>query len=244
MSNSYFQFKQFTIHQDKCAMKVTTDACLFGAWVAKEIKNEKLIINNCLDIGCGTGLLSLVQAQQNPLLKIDAVEIDKEASEQAIENVAASPWKENISVRNADVRNFVSGKKYDCIISNPPFYENELKSADEKKNLAHHGNNLKLNQLFELIKENLNQTGRFFLLLPYKRNEEIKKLFSNSQLHVASICFVRQSTKHDYLRIMLKGNCDTVKKEETEIDEISIWDDKQQYTQVFTELLKEYYLYL
>jgi tRNA1Val (adenine37-N6)-methyltransferase len=233
-------------------MKVTTDACLFGAWVAREIKNvehpdsfgKKLIINNCLDIGAGTGLLSLMLLQKNPLIKVNAIEIDKEAAEQANENVAASPWKENISVINADVRNFVPGEKFDCIISNPPFYENELKSDNEKKNLAHHGNELKLESLLHLITKNLAEGGSFFLLLPYKRNEEIKKLFSNSQLHVASICFVRQSAKHEYFRIMLKGNCDTVKKEETEIDEISIWNDKQQYTQVFTELLKEYYLYL
>jgi tRNA1Val (adenine37-N6)-methyltransferase len=233
-------------------MKVTTDACLFGAWVAREIKNvehpdsfgKKLIINNCLDIGAGTGLLSLMLLQKNPLIKVNAIEIDKEAAEQANENVAASPWKENISVINADVRNFVPGEKFDCIISNPPFYENELRSDNEKKNLAHHGNELKLESLLHFITKNLAEGGSFFLLLPYKRNEEIKKLFSNSQLHVASICFVRQSAKHEYFRIMLKGNCDTVKKEETEIDEISIWNDKQQYTQVFTELLKEYYLYL
>jgi tRNA1Val (adenine37-N6)-methyltransferase len=233
-------------------MKVTTDACLFGAWVAREIKNvehpgsfgKKLIINNCLDIGAGTGLLSLMLLQKNPLIKVNAIEIDKEAAEQANENVAASPWKENISVINADVRNFVPGEKFDCIISNPPFYENELRSDNEKKNLAHHGNELKLEALLHFITKNLAEGGSFFLLLPYKRNEEIKKLFSNNQLHVASICFVRQSAKHEYFRIMLKGNCDTVKKEETEIDEISIWNDKQQYTQVFTELLKEYYLYL
>src|SRR6187401_331254 len=106
MANSYFQFKQFTIHQDQCAMKVTTDACLFGAWVAEEINNEKLIINNCLDIGAGTGLLALMVAQKNREIEIEAIEIDKDAAEQAKDNVASSSWKEQINIIQADVKAF------------------------------------------------------------------------------------------------------------------------------------------
>ena len=225
-------------------MKVTTDACLFGAWVAEEINNEQLIINNCLDIGAGTGLLSLMLAQKNYEVWIDAVEIDKDAAEQAKENVASTPWKERIDIINADVEGFSRKHKYDLIISNPPFYENELRSGSERKNIAHHSENLTLKELLNIIKNYLNTDGYFFLLLPYKRNEEISKLLKDHQMHVSKIMFVRQSVKHDYFRIFIKGDLKTTPHQETEFHEISIWDENQQYTRAFICLLKDYYLYL
>ena len=113
-------------------MKVTTDGCLFGAWIAENMKKESLLYNHCLDIGTGTGLLTLMLAQENEIA-IDAIEIDKDAFEQAVENVTASPWSGRIQVVHADVREFESENQYDVIISNPPFYERELKSDDAKK---------------------------------------------------------------------------------------------------------------
>ena len=246
MSNSYFQFKQFTIQQDKCAMKVTTDACLFGAWVAEEIKNEKIITNNCLDIGTGTGLLSLMLAQKaNDSAEIDSVEIDEAAAQQARENSDSSPWGKRIFVRPGDAKKMVETfcKNYDVIVSNPPFYEKEIRSASGSKNIAHHSDELTLKDLLELIKKYLEPTGTFFLLLPYKRNEEIKRLLRDHQLHIAKMIFVRQSVKHDYFRIFLKGNLEEG-EQETGFDEVSIWDDKQQYTAEFVDLLKDYYLHL
>lgn len=224
-------------------MKVTTDACLFGAWVAEEIKNEELIINNCLDIGAGTGLLSLMNAQENPEMKIDAIEIDKDAAEQAKINVSSSSWKDQINIVNGDVKGYSFEKEFDVIISNPPFYEKEIRSSTDSKNIAHHSDELKLGELLEIVKNNLAANGAFFLLLPYKRNEEIKKLFRDHQLHVSKMIFVRQSVKHDYFRIFIKGSLNGGEKE-TEFDELSIWDDKQQYTNEFVNLLKDYYLYL
>src|SRR5258705_11795948 len=106
MSNAYFQFKQFTIHQDRCAMKVTTDACLFGAWVANEVKSEKVKVKNVLDIGTGTGLLSLIYAQKNANIFIDAIEIEKETYEQAKENITASPFADRINLIHGDTKTF------------------------------------------------------------------------------------------------------------------------------------------
>ena len=243
MANSYFQFKQFTIQQDKTSMKVTTDACLFGAYTANKIESRKSKIESVLDVGAGTGLLALMIRQKNPSLTIDGIELDNDASDQAKENVNASPWKDLINIIHADARQYTFDKKYDCIVSNPPFYENELKSGVEKKNIAHHSQALTLNDLFTIIKQNLEVQGIFYLLLPYKRAEEIKDLLNKHHLALKEILFVRQSVNHDYFRIILEG-CHKKEGIETKIDEISIWDDRQQYTAEFTALLKDYYLYL
>ena len=223
-------------------MKVTTDACLFGAWAAEENKSKKIIIKNVLDIGTGTGLLSLVYAQKNSLANIDALEIDEDAYAQAEENVAASPFAERINIIHDDIKRSAFSKKYDCIISNPPFYEKEISSGNEKKNIAHHHSGLLLDELLGVIKGNLSSSGAFYLLLLFKRNEEIKKIILKQDLFVSKIVFVKQSTKHNYFRMMITG-----RKEghaETLIEEISIWDDQQQYKEEFKELLKDYYLYL
>ena len=243
MANSYFQFKQFTIHQDRCAMKVTTDACLFGAWVAEEVRSGEPGVRSSLDIGTGTGLLALMLAQKNFETKILAIEIDKDAAEQATNNIDSSLWKGKVDILETNVKEFSFPEKFDLIISNPPFYEKELRSDADKKNIAHHSENLTLKELLGIIKDNLNTTGSFFLLLPYKRNDEIKKLFKDHQLHVSKMIFVRQSVKHDYFRIFIKGNLNAEEKG-TEFDEISIRDDKQQYTNEFVMLLKDYYLHL
>ena len=243
LANSYFQFKQFTVQQDRCAMKVTTDACLFGAWVASEVESEKLKVESVLDIGTGTGLLTLMLAQNNPETKILAIEIDKDAAEQATNNIDASLWKDRVDILEADVKGFSFPEKFDLIISNPPFYENEIRSATDPKNVAHHSENLTLKELLDIIKPNLNADGNFFLMFPYKRNDEIKKLFKDHQLHISKILLIRQSIKHDYFRIFIKGNLIATEKE-IEFDEMSIWDEHQQYTNEFIRLLKDYYLHL
>jgi tRNA1Val (adenine37-N6)-methyltransferase len=250
MSNNYFQFKQFTIHQDKCAMNVTTDGCLFGAWAAGIIKNEEparpaggSIINNCLEIGTGTGLLALMVAQQHKLI-IDTIEIDDEAARQAKENVATSPWHDRINVINEDAREFAYNNKYDVIISNPPFYENELKAPDAKKNMAHHSEGLLLPELLSIIKQQLKPAGSFYLLLPYKREEEIRNLFLAQDFAISQMALIRQSVDHSYFRIMLQGKLASDEPVGTMIEEIAIKDDKGNYTPAFTNLLKDYYLHL
>lgn len=225
-------------------MKVTTDACLFGAWVAEENKREKVITKIVLDIGGGTALLSLMYAQKNLLANIDTIEVDEEAYIQAKENVAASPFAQRINVIHDDIKGITFSKKYDCIISNPPFYEKEISSDSEKKNIAHHHSGLLLEELLGIIKGNLSSAGTFYLLIPFKRNEEIKKIISKQYLFVSKIVFVKQSIKHSYFRMMIAGKLIQEDPAETLIEEISIWDDQQQYKEEFKDLLKDYYLYL
>jgi tRNA1Val (adenine37-N6)-methyltransferase len=243
MSNPYFQFKQFTIHQDRCAMKVTTDACLFGAWVVQKIKTEGSKAENILDIGMGTALLSLMVAQQYDAM-IDAIEKDKDAFEQANENICSSSWGNRIKIFYGDARKYSFPSRYNIIISNPPFYGSELKSDDAKRNIALHNDGLLLDELLDIIKKNLAPGGKFYLLLPYKRDNEIEKLFAQKNLAINHKLFARQSTNHDYFRIMIAGTHQQANETGFSTSEISIWNDRQQYTAEFTALLKDYYLHL
>jgi len=224
-------------------MKVTTDACLFGA-LTPIFSTSGEGVHRVLDIGTGTGLLSLMYAQKNSDAFIDAIEIDEEAYEQAKENAAASPFADRINLVHGDAKTFSFTKKYDLIISNPPFYENELTSGDQRKNIAHHQSGLLLGELLTIIKTNLSSEGIFCLLLPFKRNEEIRKILWKKNLFISKIVFVKQSTKHNYFRLILEGKIKEETEAETIIDEISIWNDQQEYTEEFKELLRDYYLKL
>jgi tRNA1Val (adenine37-N6)-methyltransferase len=243
MANSYFRFKQFIIHQDKSAMKVCTDACLFGAWVAKEIENEQNI-ESVLDIGAGTGLLSLMLAQK---IKgtIEAVEVNDAAAQQAEENFKASDWSNRINIYHCAIQEFNCSSnqlKYDVIISNPPFFESSLKSDDKLKNLAKHTAGLPFDELVAIVLKHLKDSGSFFLLLPFREFElftakaSANGLFLHHQLHV------QQSVNHTYFRTI--GKFSNYKTTELLTNTIVIKQNDKQYSADFTTLLKDYYLYL
>jgi tRNA1Val (adenine37-N6)-methyltransferase len=240
MSNTYFQFKQFTVEQERCAMKVCTDACLFGAYTATLIEEGKLTATNILDIGTGTGLLSLMLAQKTPA-QIDAVEIDKAAFYQARENFEESPWKERLKVFHSSILQFDSAKKYDCIISNPPFFEKDLKSDDDKKNAAKHDSTLTLQQLLEVVTKYLEDNGVFVVLLPYHRINYCIEEAEKAGLYLSKKVLVKQTPLHAWFRGMLFfSRQQTISTKE----EISIRDKMGDYTNKFMDLLQDYYLYL
>ncbi len=239
MPNSWFQFKQFTIQQEKSAMKVTTDACLFGAVVAIQIKNSKLKIKSVLDIGTGTGLLSLMLAQEVDA-HIDAVEIDEAAFMQAKENASNSPWKERINIFNTDVKNYQPGKKYDFIIVNPPFFEADLKSGDKKKNAAKHDTALTLEKLLKAVDDNLPDEGNVAVLLPWHRIKYFEEEALSINFHLHKKIFIKQTPQHNYFRGILFFS-----RTKTELlqSEIIIKNEEGIYTPEFTALLKDYYLH-
>lgn len=237
MANSYFEFKQFTIRQDQCAMKVCTDACLFGAWVAA----MDLQFSNCLDIGTGTGLLSLMIAQKNPEINIDAVEINRLAAAQAAANVASSPWAGRIQVHNTDIADFYAGKKYDLVISNPPFFENNLRSGDEAKDNAKHDRSLNVLQLLEIVKAHLDDDGIFAVLLPYQRVHYIIEEAAKKRLYLEGQVLVKQTPSHGFFRGILFFS---PKETDPQSRDLIIKDSNQNYSPEFTTALKDYYLYL
>jgi tRNA1Val (adenine37-N6)-methyltransferase len=238
VANSFFQFKQFTIHQDKCAMKVCTDACLFGALVADELQHHTIF--DILDIGTGTGLLSLMIAQKNNAV-IDAVEIDKQAYEQAEENIQQSNYKESITAFHCSINNFFPDHQYDFIISNPPFFEDDLLSDNKKKNAAKHNTTLTLKEVLNNIERLLNADGLFAILLPYHRSIYFEEESLKLNFHLTKKVLVKQTPKHDYFRIILIFSR---LKSAAVTNEITIKNEAGNYSGEFIELLQDYYLYL
>ncbi len=244
MANNYFQFKQFTVQQSRCAMKVSTDACIFGAAISESFADSVLqdnsTIKDYLDIGTGTGLLSLMLAQKTTAF-IDAVEMEEAACKQASENFKASPFKERLSIYHADILNFKSGKKYNGIFSNPPFYEGDQQSPDKQINAAKHDTALTLQQLLIVVASLLKSDGVFAVLLPYHRvNECIEKAIGQG-FYLQEKLLVRHSVKHPFFRGLLyfvKQPVVTVTKE------LVIKNEEGFYTAGFTGLLKDYYLHL
>ncbi len=218
-------------------MKVCTDACLFGALVADTHLQNK----NCLDIGTGTGLLSLMIAQKNAGVHIDAVEINTLVAEQAEENVETSPWTNNIQVYNADIVDFDLKKKYDLIISNPPFFENDLLSGDEAKNNAKHDSSLNLMQLLEIVNKQLYKNGIFTVLLPYHRVNYFIEEAGKKGLYLNRQLLIKQTPAHKFFRGILFFNR---QENDPQLKELIIKDNNQNYSPEFTVALKDYYLYL
>src|SRR5688572_25573553 len=156
MSHSFFQFKQFTIHQDQCTMKVCTDACILGAWFSAKIPEYCTV----LDIGSGTGLLMMMLAQRTRS-KIYGIEIDLASYKQLKENISQNKWKERLKVFPGDARTYSFPFKYDFIIVNPPFFENDLESESDREQVAKHSKMLTLDELVKVMDENLEPNGSF-----------------------------------------------------------------------------------
>lgn len=157
MANEYFRFKQFTVHQNQCAMKVGTDGTLLGAWAQGGA--------NILDIGTGTGLIALMMAQRFPEARITGIDIDVMAVAQAKGNVGLSPFSDRIMIVESDAKIFQG--RYDCIVSNPPFFERALECPDIQRNMARHTNTLTYASLFMAVKRLLTDQGVFSLIVPF-----------------------------------------------------------------------------
>lgn len=231
------------MHQEHTAMKVCTDACLFGAWAAADTQVQ--IAQKLLDIGSGTGLLSLMLAQSSSAT-ITAVEIEAGAFKQTKDNFEGSPWKERLHVVHSSIQDYAAQQKqplYDCIITNPPFYEGDLPSADASKNLALHSTALSWEDLSKSAANLLEDQGAWFVLVPTLRAYTMQKLASNHGLQLAGEVMMYNDATHLPIRAMLKF----VKQESIPMvqrSKIVIKNKDQSYTPEFTSLLKAYYLHL
>ncbi|MFB9863973.1 tRNA1(Val) (adenine(37)-N6)-methyltransferase [Rufibacter immobilis] len=238
MANSYFRFKQFLIRQDQCAMKVCTDSCVLGAYA--HVASARRI----LDIGAGTGLLSLMVAQRTAAeTQIEAVEIDPAAAAQAQENIAQSPWAERVRLFPVSLQEFAATRPqpYDVIISNPPFFQASLKSTDTVKNQAKHTETLSFSEIIAFAHQFLAPAGKLHILLP---PHEAKVFEAEARLrgfHAQQVLWLEATPGGKLLRAI-----HTYARQEVPLNQktLAVRAPDNSYTPSFRQLLEAYYLIL
>lgn len=238
MSNPYFRFKQFAVYHDKCAMKVGTDGVLLGAWTSVESAAD------VLDVGTGTGLIALMIAQRNPLAEVIGVDVDASAVEQAKENIGNSPFADRISVELTDFRQFAlqGTKRFDLIVSNPPFFSNSLLPPDTERANARHSVTLPLEDLLVSARNCLKSNGRLSLILPYDRHDELKRLSEKQAFFMKRKTIVFPLPDNEPKRIMAELSLRPVGG--TAISSLIIEESRHRYTKDFSDLVSDFYLHL
>jgi tRNA1Val (adenine37-N6)-methyltransferase len=200
MPKDQFQFRQFTIRQDRCLMKVGTDGVLLGAWA--DVSGATKI----LDIGAGTGLIALMLAQRAPEAQVDAVELDHGSAEQAAENIAASPWGKRVRVFSLPIQNFEApeGRLYDLIASNPPFFAGAVKSPKPGRNQVRHGETLSFSDLLRSAGRLLSTEGRFSLILPCAEAKIVQEMAVHYHLFTRRVREVQSRSGKPVERVLME----------------------------------------
>ncbi len=197
MGNSWFQFQQFRIDQDRCAMKISTDAVLLGALAEADFPNH------ILDIGTGTGVISLMLAQRFSAAHITAVELDEAAAGQAAENFRESPFAERLQVKNQKFQDFLEGKFFDLIVSNPPYFPDHLKSNDSKRNQALHTDTLAFEELIEKAQKLLEKEGKIWIILPPRQMDDFSQSAKKVGLYPYKEVLIRDTESKPVIRKIL-----------------------------------------
>ena len=235
MSNSYFKFKQFTIEQNDCAMKVGTDGCLLGSWF--NCGDSKRV----LDIGCGTGLIAIMTAQRCNAT-VTGVEIDSKAALQARINADNSPWGERIEIINSDLLEYSTGERFDTIVSNPPYFVNSLKCDDTSRTLARHSDSLDCKAFFNKCNELLESNGSISIVIPCDIMEEWKSAAMEQGLHPTRITYVRTTPKKAPKRVLIEFR---FAQQDAELENTLILETAPgEYSSDAKELLGSFYLKL
>lgn len=231
-----FKFKQFTVVQDKCAMKIGTDGVLLGAWTS--IKQQPFSI---LDIGSGTGVISLMLAQRCHAELIDAIEIDDDAYEQCIENFENSSWNDRLFCYHASLEEFVEeiDDKYDLIVSNPPFYSDDYKSDNAQRDMARFQDALPFEHLIESVTQLLSEFGVFSAIIPFKEEEAFIGLAKDFGLFNNRLTRVKGNPNSEIKRSLLEFS---FTKDKVETNELIIETERHQFTQDYINLTKDFYL--
>jgi tRNA1Val (adenine37-N6)-methyltransferase len=233
-----FRFKQFSVAQDQCAMKIGTDAVLLGAWANLESQP-----NSILDIGAGTGILALMMAQRSTAELIDALEIDPAAYEQCVTNFEASDWSDRLFCYHAALNEFTEEieEQYDLIISNPPFYTTPFKTENEVRNKARFEDAMPFNKLLKSVAKLLSPNGNFNVIIPFSEELSFIEMAAKQALYPSKILHIRGQKSSPLKRSLM---CFTFKKQIVEKEELTIEIARHQYTKEYMTLTKDFYLKL
>lgn len=239
MANDYFQFRQFTVRQNRCAMKVGTDGTLLGAWAHGG--------KSVLDIGTGTGLIALMMAQRFPEAQVTGIDIDPEAVAQARENVAASPFS-NVEIEENDVKTFSPShfslppshfSLFTSIVCNPPYFVDSLVSPDGQRTLARHASSLSYRDLMASVNRLLADDGEFSVVIPFDCKARLESEAALACFFKSRECAVRTTPKKQPRRFLMAFRRHPSQQEltegviETAPNERSPW---------YQELTKDFYL--
>jgi tRNA1Val (adenine37-N6)-methyltransferase len=234
-----FKFKEFTIQQDKTAMKVGTDGVLLGAWCSVADYPDTI-----LDIGAGTGVIALMIAQRSDAMTIDAVEVDENAYEQTVSNFEESDWGDRLYCYNATFAEFADEiaeeeETYDLIVSNPPFYTDDFETEDAARNKARFTSSLSFEELIIGVAKILSENGKFCVVIPFKEEENFINLARGNQLFLNRICRVKGNETSEVKRCLLEFSFNESElQEENLVIEIA----RHQYTEDYINLTKDFYL--
>lgn len=231
-----FKFKQFTIEQDRCAMKVGTDGVLMGAWASVEHDPQHV-----LDVGSGTGLVGLMIAQRCPGAFVDALEVQDDAFEQSVSNFEASPWADRLYCYHASLQEFAREVEdpYDLIVSNPPFHSETASSGDLARDLARQNRTLPFPELLLGAQKLLAPEGRFTVILPHRKASDFADLAGGSGLYLSRVLEVRGNPRSKVIRSLLEfqfGQTECI------TEQLIIENARHDYTRAYRELTCEFYL--
>lgn len=229
---SGFTFKQFKVEHDSCAMKVSTDGILLGAWAY--LKGA----NTLLDIGTGTGLLALMCKQRQPALSITAVEIDEAAYKQAQQNIASSPWP-NITVKHTTIQVFKQAAPFDVVISNPPYFNRSLKGLSDARNTARHTDGLSFDELIHAYMRLSHEHSCFNVILPTTEAGLFIDLAKQSGLYLNAHCQIKTTPSKAFSRSLMRFSLVNTLPELTSL---CIKDDNNRYSDDYIALCKAFYL--
>jgi tRNA1Val (adenine37-N6)-methyltransferase len=237
MSQQTFVFKKFSIHQHKCAHKVGTDAVLIGSWA------EVSKANSILDIGTGTGIIALMMAQKSNA-QIDALDIEQGSFEQATENAQHSIWAKRIQVYQTSLQDFAKNtdKKYDVIITNPPYFVDSSKAPDEERNHARHTDTLTFTELIVGAKKMLNDKGMLYIILPTKEAIDFKALAEKNNLHLVKLLRVKTKSTNDLEKrhiMLFKFTTEVFSEQILSIEN----EGRHNYTEEYKKLTGDFYLH-
>lgn len=231
-----FHFKEFSIAQDRCAMKVGTDGVLLGAWTSLEHRPDSI-----LDIGAGTGLIALQLAQRSEADLIDALEVDGDAHEQCVSNFEASPWGDRLFCYHASFAEFVEeiDQRYDLIASNPPFHSEDPGSGNPTRDRARQNRSLPFGELVSGVARLLSESGIFSVIVPSRETDNFIDLAKAQGLHPRRICRVKGNPRVDYKRSLMEFGFGEAT---VELGELIVEDARHGYSEAYTALTRKFYL--